>query len=573
MCKQGGKPMPFEENGLLDNDQAKMMLQNMVNARRVGLFSWAIDNDTFQVMELLTGRTFDHVHTLEEFLQEMVYHKDIELALQDLDNFATGIESGFQSTFRILDMEGKIRWIFAKGTMVPGNKMSAIMYDVTEGNLQQGHDLNTNLMNSDTFMRKLAHAIDYVEKTDQHGALLYIDIGNFHSIINRHGFEFGGSILQKFSRTLLGFVGKQDEIARFPYDKFMILLNNISTLAEVEERTEEISSLFDGPIYVEGEQIHLNVNMGVTFFPDASSDVDELMRYSDFTINHARQSGNNSAVFFDLELMASYNREMDIENELPTAIFNQELSLVYQPQLDLVSNEINGFEVLVRWKNKKLGFVSPAEFIPIAEEKGYIVTIGRWIREESMRTARRWLDMGIDFEKISINISTVEIMQKDFKEQLIDLCEAYGIEPRMVELEITERTFMVTENDEDNIFTEIVKEGFKIALDDFGTGYSNLRSLTAFEIDTLKLDKSLIDNIRNHKQKHIIKGILSAKGYLYHEIVAEGVEDKKTMDILSDLGFDTVQGYYFSRPLHRSDMERFIFDYKLTKKYGSKHSF
>lgn len=553
--------MPFDDKGMLDNDQAKIMLQNMIKVGRAGLFSWNIDDDQFHVMETFTGRTFEHVNTLEEFLREMVFHKDIEIVLHDLKHFLTNIDAGFQSTFRILDSDGKIRWLLAKGSVVPGNRMSAIMYDVTEGNLQQGHDLKTNLMNNDTFMRKLAHAIDSAEKSDQHGALLYIDISNFHSIINRHGFEFGNLILHKFSRIILGFVGEQDEIARFPYDKFMILLNNVSSLSDIEKRALDIITIFEDPITVNGEQIYLNINMGITLFPEASSDVDELMRYSDFTINHARQSGSNTAIFFDSELMASYNRELDIENELPTAIYNQELSLVYQPQLNLVNNEINGFEVLVRWKNKNLGFVSPGEFIPIAEDKGYIVAFGRWIREESLKIARRWLDMGIKFEKISINISTVELTQKNFKEQLLNLCDRYNIEPRMIELEITERTFMVIEDDENNIFNELIIEGFKIALDDFGTGYSNLRSLTAFEIDTLKLDKSLIDNIKDHKQKHIIKGILEAKNFLYHEIVAEGVEDKETMDILSELGFDTIQGYYFSHPLSRSDMERFIFDF------------
>ena len=566
MCKQGVKPMPLNDEGMLDNDQAKMILQKMVDAGRAGVFTWDIDKNRFRVMETFTGRTFDQINTLEEFLHKMVFHKDVRMALQDLNNFMTGVDASYQSTFRILDYNGEIRWLFIKGTMQSENRMSAIMYDVTEGNLRQGHDLRTNLMNNDTFMRKLDLAIQCGKDTNQNGALLYIDIGNLHSILNRHGFDFGSSILYKFSRILLEFVGEQDDVARFPYDKFMILLNGITALPEVEQIAQSIITLFDEPIFVEGKKIYLNINMGVTLFPEASSDVDELMRFSDFTINHARQSGHKSAVFFDSELMDSYNREMDIENELPSAIYNEELYLAYQPQLDLKNHRINGFEVLVRWTNRNIGFVSPGEFIPVAEKKGYIVGIGRWIREESFKTARRWLDLGIEFEKLSINISTVEIKQKDFKEQLLYLCDRYNIEPRMIELEITERTFMAIEDGEVNLFNDIVKEGFKIALDDFGTGYSNLRSLLNFQINTLKLDKSVIDNIKDLKQRHIILGIIGAKTYLYDEIVAEGVEDKETMAILEELGFDTIQGYYFSRPMSRDDMEQFIFDFKATKK-------
>lgn len=566
MCKQGVKPMPLNDEGMLDNDQAKMILQKMVDAGRAGVFTWDIDKNRFRVMETFTGRTFDQINTLEEFLHKMVFHKDVRMALQDLNNFTQGVDAGYQSTFRILDYKGEIRWLFIKGTMQSENRMSAIMYDVTEGNLRQGHDLRTNLMNNDTFMRKLDLAIQCGKDTDQNGALLYIDIGNFHSILNRYGFDFGSSILYKFSRILLKFVGEQNDVARFPYDKFMILLNGITGLPEVEQTAQSIIELFEEPIVVEGKKIYLNINIGVTIFPEASSDVDELMRFSDFSIDHARQSGNKSAVFFDSELMASYNREMDIENELPSAIYNEELYLVYQPQLDLKNNRINGFEVLVRWNNQNMGFVSPGEFIPIAEEKGYIVGIGRWIREESLKTARRWLDLGIEFEKLSINISTVEIKQRDFKEQLLHLCTRYNIEPRMIELEITERTFMAMEDGEENLFNDIIKEGFKIALDDFGTGYSNLRSLLNFHINTLKLDKSVIDNIKDHKQRHIILGIIGAKTFLYDEIVAEGVEDKETMAILTDLGFDTIQGYYFSRPLSRDDLEQFIFDFKAAKR-------
>ena len=558
--------MPLNDEGMLDNDQAKMILQKMVDAGRAGVFTWDIDKNRFRVMETFTGRTFDQINTLEEFLHKMVFHKDVRMALQDLNNFTQGVDAGYQSTFRILDYKGEIRWLFIKGTMQTENRMSAIMYDVTEGNLRQGHDLRTNLMNNDTFMRKLDLAIQCGKDTDQNGALLYIDIGNFHSILNRYGFDFGSSILYKFSRILLKFVGEQDDVARFPYDKFMILLNGITGLPEVEQTAQSIIELFEEPIVVEGKKIYLNINIGVTIFPEASSDVDELMRFSDFTIDHARQSGNKSAVFFDSELMASYNREMDIENELPSAIYKEELYLVYQPQLDLKNNRINGFEVLVRWNNQNMGFVSPGEFIPIAEEKGYIVGIGRWIREESLKTARRWLDLGIEFEKLSINISTVEIKQRDFKEQLLHLCTRYNIEPRMIELEITERTFMAMEDGEENLFNDIIKEGFKIALDDFGTGYSNLRSLLNFHINTLKLDKSVIDNIKDHKQRHIILGIIGAKTFLYDEIVAEGVEDKETMAILTDLGFDTIQGYYFSRPLSRDDLEQFIFDFKAAKR-------
>lgn len=171
--------------------------------------------------------------------------------------------------------------------------------------------------------------------------------------------------------------------------------------------------------------------------------------------------------------------------------------------------------------------------------------------------------MGLDFDKISINISPIEILQKDFKKRLLALCERYEIDPEMIELELTERTFTNTEGEKKYLINELLHEGFRIALDDFGTGYSNLRSLIDFDIDTLKLDKSLIDKMKERSVQYIIQGIVSAQNHLYHDLVAEGVEDAETLSILSHLGVEKIQGYFFSKPLSKSDMEAFMLDFNM----------
>ena len=345
----------------------------------------------------------------------------------------------------------------------------------------------------------------------------------------------------------------------------MLHLDNIHELDQVERIAKKITTMFESPILVDGQYIYLNINIGITFYPEVSTDIDELMRICNFAISHSRKSGSHAAIFTDSSLFASYNRDMEIENELPTALLNEEMFLVFQPQLNIKTNKISGVEVLLRWENKNIGKVSPADFIPVAEEKGFIVSIGRWIREESIKTARKWLDDGITFEKISINISCIEIFQRDFKDHLLALCHQFNIKPQMIELEITERTFMNTEGNQRNVVSELSKEGFKISLDDFGTGYSNLRSLLEFNIHTLKLDKSLIDKITDPRMNYLLRGILSTERYLYTTILAEGVEDEKTAAILSDLGFDTIQGYYFSKPLPTNEVEAFITDFNAGK--------
>ena len=556
--------MDFDKDNFLDNDKVRLILQHVVDAGEVGMFFWNMEEHRVTVMEKITGRNFDHVKNLPYFIHQVTYKKDREIAMQDLEKFMNGDEPYYQSTFRILNEADEIRWIFCKGTLVDEDVLGVTMYDVTSDKFMQGHDRNTNLINVPMFMRKLTNFIRYSEHTQQKGALLYMEIDNLQSIINKYGFMFGSQVIKQFSNKLLEFVSEDEDLARFPYDKFMMILNNIEDLNDVKRISQNIRDVFKEPFQIEGREVYLTVNMGVMIYPEISSDPIELVRFSDFALSHSRESGSNQIAFFDGDLMKSYNRVMDIESELPRAISDDELYLVYQPQLDLITNKITGFEALLRWKNKNLGFISPAEFIPVAEMNGHIISLGHWTRKESIKIIRKWLDMGIEFDTISVNVSAVELQQKDFKGRLLHVCYQNDVEPHKIELEITERTLVDTTDENKIIIDDLIEAGFKIAIDDFGTGYSNLRSLLNFEINTLKLDKSLVDNIHDEGQSRILQGVLSAKNFLHYSVVAEGVEDKETMAILADLGFDAIQGFYFCRPLPQVEMEEFIFNFNTT---------
>lgn len=307
--------MPFNEKGMLDNNQAAIILQSMIDAGRAGLFSWDLNSQTVKVMETITGREFKNIKNLEEFISDLAFEKDVELALEDVNQFLISDDPIYQSTFRVLDFDGKVRWVFCKGTLSTANKMNGIMYDVTEGNLMQGHDLTTNLMNGATFMRKLNCAIRRKKCEQQNGALINFSIDNFHIILNKFGYDYNGPILHQVSQVLLDFVGDKDEVANFPY-KFMLLLDDAE---KVEQVGQAIQNVFDEPLCVNGQYFYLKVSIGITLFPEASADADELMRISEFAMNHSRQNASETVTVFDSKLMAYYNQEMDIENELLTA--------------------------------------------------------------------------------------------------------------------------------------------------------------------------------------------------------------------------------------------------------------
>ncbi|WP_373748150.1 EAL domain-containing protein [Jeotgalibaca porci] len=553
--------MLFDKKGSMDEHEAHDIIENVVAAGDIGLFSWHMDTGTFELIEHISGYRLQGIHSLPDFLERYVFPKDLEIALQDLNNYLNGKEEVFQSTFRVLDSKDKMHWVFCKSTIMGSNKLAGLIYDVSANKMLKGNDYTTNLVDAKYLTRKLGNAIQNKQKENSIGALLYLEIDNLHSLINHYGFKFGSIVLYQMSRILLNFTSGKDEVSRFPNDKFMLLIDNVTSNDEIKNLGKKIIKMLEAPLIVEGLPVYLNVSIGMTLFPDADKDAIELIRQSDFAISHSKEQGSNRASFFDTELMETFNRGLQIESELANALNNDEFYLVYQPQLNVVDNIITGFEVLLRWNNKRLGFVSPAEFIPVAEEKGYIVKTGRWLLQETIKTARSWIDLGLEFGTLSINVSPVELFQKDFRERLLETCGKYDVPPEKIKIEITERTVMNSNAKNITIINDLLADGFKIALDDFGMGYSNFNFLFEFEITTLKLDKSLVEHIKDKKRRLFIESILKLRDYKDFDVIAEGVETKEELDTLVGLGCRQIQGYYFSQPLKRSVAEKFLRDF------------
>lgn len=553
--------MLFDKKGSMDEHEAHDIIENVVAAGDIGMFSWHMHTGTFELIEHISGYRLQGIHSLPDFLERYVFPKDLEIALQDLNNYLNGKEEMFQSTFRVLDSKDKMHWVFCKSTIMGSNKLAGLIYDVSANKMLKGNDYTTNLVDAKYLTRKLGNAIQNKQKENSIGALLYLEIDNLHSLINHYGFQFGSIVLYQMSRILLNFTSGKDEVSRFPNDKFMLLIDNVTSNDEIKNLGKKIIKMLEAPLIVEGLPVYLNVSIGMTLFPDADKDANELIRQSDFAISHSKEQGSNRASFFDTELMETFNRGMQIESELANALNNDEFYLVYQPQLNVVDNIITGFEVLLRWNNKRLGFVSPAEFIPVAEEKGYIVKTGRWLLQETIKTARSWIDLGLEFGTLSINVSPVELFQKDFRERLLETCGKYDVPPEKIKIEITERTVMNTNANNITIINDLLADGFKIALDDFGMGYSNFNFLFEFEITTLKLDKSLVEHIKDKKRRLFIESILKLRDYKDFDVIAEGVETKEELDTLVGLGCRQIQGYYFSQPLKRSVAEKFLRDF------------
>ena len=529
----------------------------------IGICKWNMDKEEMYIDEYISGYELNNIKNMKEFLTAIAYHKDKDLAIQDLEDYLNGTNLYYLSTFRIKTKAGDIKWVLVKGKILKDEDirdkvLHVLIFNVTGSKLHEGHDIMTNLINDRFFLRKLKNAIQVAKAQNKQGALIYIDIDNFITINNNYGFQFGNLVIREIAKQLNSLISQSCELAKFPGDKFMILVHDFKDMKEIEEICNNIYEYFKRPIEILDNQIYINLSLGVTIFPNDSTDENELLKFCDFAVTQSKHSGKNVCTIFNKEVAKSYYRRTLIESEILNAIENQEFYLHYQPKIDISSNRITSLEALIRWNNNKLGFISPGEFIPIAEGKGYIVQIGNWVLEEAIKTASQWKDKGYYFESIAVNISPTQLKRKEFKPTLIKLCKKYNIPHSLLEIEITESTLMGTCEENIGILKELIDSGFKIAIDDFGTGYSNLISLIEFPISTLKIDKSIVDNIECEKNKLVFKSIVTLGRNLKFEIIAEGVETKDQLDILSKLGCDGIQGYYFSKPLPKEEIEGWL---------------
>lgn len=563
---KGGFSMPIGSSDSIIVREFDTIYKHALNVGDIGICKWNLDKDEMYIAEKITGHDLDSVKNMKEMLSIIAYPKDRDLALRDLEDYINRDTIYYQSSFRIRTKSGEIKWILCRGKIfkdivTKDNVLHVLMFNVTGTKLHEGHDILTNLINDRFFIRKLKNSIKTAKAQNRRGALIYIDIDNFGSVVNNFGFHFGDEVLIGFSQTVDSLIDKDHELAKFPGDKFIILIHNFNNIKEVEEICNRIYERFKSPLLIMDNQININLSLGVTIFPDDSDDADELLKYCNFAISQSKQSGKNICTFFDKQVSESYYRKILIESELLNAIVKDELYLNYQPKIDISSNRVKSVEVLLRWRNGKIGNISPIEFIPIAESKGHIVKIGNWVLEEALRTANEWKEKGYKLEAICVNISPMQLKRKDFKANLLDLCNKYNYPPSKLELEITEGTLMEACQDNVNIIDELIETGFQIAIDDFGTGYSNLNTLIQFKLSTLKVDKSIIDHIENDKNRYVFESILTLAKNLGFKVIAEGVETKEQFDILTKLGCNRVQGYYFSKPLPKNEIELLLDKY------------
>lgn len=411
------------------------------------------------------------------------------------------------------------------------------------------HDELTGLPNRLSFNQRLKLHMTNAQLKNSSLAVLFCDCDGFKKINDTFGHSMGDLLLKKIANRFQESVSEIDMVSRIGGDEFIILL-----LDADEEKAGNIArkliQAFEKPFQLEGNDLFVTTSIGISIYPLLGENTDTLIKNSDIAMFEAKKKGKNRFEFYNPSMSHHTFNLLTLENELRLAVEREEFFLYYQPQIDIKSQEIVGVEALIRWNHREIGMISPAQFIPIAEKSGMILPIGEWVLKTACLQNRVWQENGLPPIRVSVNFSAIQIQQHDFVKRVKEILNETRLEPKYLEIEITELAALENKENVISCFKQLQELGIKVDIDDFGTGYCSFSYLKLFPINKLKIDKSFIRNVQSDKENQAITEaiIYMGKG-LGLKVIAEGIETEQELNYLIDLNCDEGQGYYYSRPL------------------------
>lgn len=406
----------------------------------------------------------------------------------------------------------------------------------------------TGIYNRKAFKEHWQQHLNDSKNNVQQAALMLIDIDRFKKFNESLGESQGDELMRLFSDRLREFSHSKCSVYRYNSDEFIFLLKDAS-IEKIEKLASEILDTLKRPFIIDEQEYFISVSIGIALSPADGNDLETLVRKADQALFSAKEHGRSQFRYYRDDMMTAFPNEALMESHLRRAIEFDELSIHLQPQIDLATNRIDSFEALLRWNNRKFGFVSPAQFIPIAEASGLIINIGDWVIEEVCRYQKEWKELGYRPVRIAVNISPKQFRKEDFARKIDDALKKYDVEPTLLEVEITESS-MTNVNETYSILSDLKHLGVHVSVDDFGTGYSSLSYLKEYPIDTIKIDQSFISDIaKDEKNEAIIKAIISMSHNLGLEVVAEGIEEQFQVAFLKRYHCQKGQGYLYNKPL------------------------
>ena len=404
-------------------------------------------------------------------------------------------------------------------------------------------DIQTGFLNRTGFNESFNIALETARYNKEHAALLILDIDNLQSINDSRGYNEGDALILGVSEVLKQFENHGVQIFRYGDDEFALIINNFDT--------EDSLANFIDCIYESFQIKQISVSAGISFFPSNSELSEELIRFADMALQYAKKNGKNNFTYFEPDMQRLFIQKLTLQSKMTTALLENSFSQYYQPQFDINTGKLRGFEALIRWTDAELGNIPPSIFIPIAEETGLIIPIGRWILRTAVKTLKTWQEKFHFDGVMSVNISPIQLLQDNFIEELDEIVKNEKIDPTLLEIEITEGVFIHKMEETVEKLKAIRERGIRVSLDDFGTGYSSLSYLQSLPLNTLKIDKSFINDITSADgvQANITSSIIKMVGKMGLETIAEGVEYPEQLDLLTHFKCNIVQGFLRGKPM------------------------
>jgi diguanylate cyclase (GGDEF)-like protein/PAS domain S-box-containing protein len=412
------------------------------------------------------------------------------------------------------------------------------------------HDIVTNLPNRLLLNDRISQSITLARRRNKSLAVVFLDLDHFKNINDSLGHAVGDRLLQSVSKRLLASVRGSDTVSRQGGDEFAILLSEISHPEDAATSAKKILLSLDAAHSIAGQDLHVDGSIGISIYPGDGEDAETLIKNADTAMYHAKENGRNNFQFFKADMNLKAVERQTLEGSLRGALEREEFVLHYQPKVNLDTGEITGVEALIRWRHPDRGLLPPTQFVPIAEDCGLILPIGRWVLREACRQARGWQEAGLPFNRISVNVSAAEFRAKTFLAEVSASLKETGLEARYLDLELTESALMLRAESSAAILHSLKAMGVHLAVDDFGTGYSSLSYLQRFPIDILKIDKSFVHQITGNLDDSPIVGAMINMGKsLKQRVIAEGIETQQQLAFLQAQNCMEGQGYLFSQPL------------------------
>lgn len=414
---------------------------------------------------------------------------------------------------------------------------------------QANYDTLTGLPSRILAYDRLSQALAHAHRNGLAVAVMFLDVDRFKNVNDTLGHSVGDALLSEVAVRLNRCIRKSDTVARLGGDEFLIVLSDLPVLSSADMVAEQILAELSAPFQLDGREMFVSASIGITGFPADSAESEVLLRNADAAMYRAKEEGRNTYRYYTAEMNEQLRTRLEMEEQLRHAIGRGELSLDFQPQLDVRSGRFFGAEALLRWRNGKLGSVPPDRFIPLAEETGLIHAIGEWVLVRACEAAASWQRLVDESVRVSVNVSAVQFRRGDLVAVVEGALRATGLPSELLELELTER-LLVEDANAEHILGELKRIGVRLSLDDFGTGYSSLSYLKRFPFDVLKIDRLFISGVTsNQDDAALCRAILAMGGSLNMAVIAEGVETRKQLEFLAAHNVDGVQGYHISRPL------------------------